>query len=121
VLFVSPMKAVIFAIFILVLQQFDGNILGPKILGDSIGIQSFWIIFAVLVFGNLLGLVGMLVGVPLFAVVYNLIRSFLRMRLSRKGYPENTTFYLDGEPLSAKTDSILILDDSVEEKELEDE
>ncbi|MCD7928642.1 MAG: AI-2E family transporter, partial [Clostridiales bacterium] len=61
-----------FVIFILALQQFDGNILGPKILGDSTGLSSFWVLFAILLFGGLFGFVGMIVGVPIFAVICSL-------------------------------------------------
>ena len=80
----SPSKGLIFIVFILVLQQFDGNILGPKILGDSIGLSPFWIIFAILLGGGLFGVVGMLFGVPVFAVLYFLIKSFIDYRLSKK-------------------------------------
>ncbi|MCD7744661.1 MAG: AI-2E family transporter [Lachnospiraceae bacterium] len=74
ILMVSPVKAVIFLIFILILQQFDGNILGPRILGNVTGLSSFWVLFAILTFGGLFGFVGMIVGVPVFAVVYDIIR-----------------------------------------------
>ncbi len=74
ILMVSPAKAVIFLIFILILQQFDGNILGPRILGNVTGLSSFWVLFAILTFGGLFGFVGMIVGVPVFAVVYDIIR-----------------------------------------------
>ncbi|MCD8147806.1 MAG: AI-2E family transporter [Clostridiales bacterium] len=72
VLLNSPIKCVTFVIFILALQQFDGNILGPKILGDSTGLSSFWVLFAILLFGGLFGFVGMIVGVPIFAVICSL-------------------------------------------------
>ena len=85
IMLASPSKGLIFIVFILVLQQFDGNILGPKILGDSIGLSPFWIIVAILLGGGLFGVVGMLFGVPVFAVFYFLIKSFIDYRLSRKG------------------------------------
>ena len=69
----SPIKCVYFAIFILVLQQFDGNILGPKILGDSTGLASFWVLFSILLFGGLFGFAGMVLGVPVFAMIYDLV------------------------------------------------
>ncbi|MGL5479087.1 MAG: AI-2E family transporter, partial [Clostridium sp.] len=69
VLFVSPQKALLLVVIIFIIQQLDGNIIGPKILGDSIGISAFWILFSILVTGKLLGLVGMIIGVPLFAVI----------------------------------------------------
>ena len=85
IMLASPSKGLIFIVFILVLQQFDGNILGPKILGDSIGLSPFWIIFAILLGGGLFGIVGMLFGVPVFAVFYFLVKSFIDYRLSKKG------------------------------------
>lgn len=83
-LMVSPLKMVYLLIFIFALQQFDGNILGPKILGNTTGLSSFWVLFSITFFGGLWGIVGMIVGVPLFAVIYDLvgkcIRYFLRLR-----------------------------------------
>ena len=70
-------KALIFLIFIIILQQVDGNVIGPKILGDKLGLSSFWILFSILFFGALWGLVGMLIGAPVFAVVYDLIRRYV--------------------------------------------
>ena len=78
------MQALWFMIFILILQQFDGNILGPKILGNSIGISAFWVIFAILVGGGLFGVPGMLFGVPAFALIYAFIRSYINHRLDDK-------------------------------------
>lgn len=95
VLMVDPVQCLYFVIFIFILQQFDGNILGPKILGDSIGVSAFWIIFSVTVFGGLLGVLGMVIGVPVFAVIYNLINRYVRRRLKRKGYPVETDNYKD--------------------------
>ena len=73
VLLVSPMKCLYFLIFILLLQQFDGNILGPKILGDSTGLPSFWVLFSILLFGGRFGFVGVIIGVPTGAVICDLI------------------------------------------------
>ena len=83
ILIISPIQCVYFVIFILVLQQFDGNILGPKILGDSTGLSSFWVLFAILLFGGLWGFVGMIVGVPLFAVIYDVIKKLVIHGLKR--------------------------------------
>lgn len=93
ILMVDPLECVYFVIFILVLQQFDGNILGPKILGNTIGISAFWIIFSVTVFGGLFGVLGMVIGVPAFAVIYNLFNRYVRKRLKGKGYPVDTEYY----------------------------
>ena len=91
----SPIKCVYFVIFILLLQQFDGNILGPKILGDSTGLSSFWVLFSILLFGGLFGFVGMIIGVPLFAVIYSLINDLIRYGLKKRGLSQNTDDYRD--------------------------
>ncbi len=85
VLIVDPVMTIWFVIFIFILQQFDGNILGPKILGDSTGLSSFWVLFSILFFGGLWGFVGMIVGVPLFAVLYDIVRQLILHGLSRNG------------------------------------
>lgn len=82
---VDPLTALWFGIFILVLQQLDGNIIGPYILGDTLGLSALWILFSVVTFGSLWGLTGMLIGVPLFAVVYDLFGEFVFKRLRKKG------------------------------------
>jgi len=84
ILLESPMQCLYFCIFILLLQQFDGNILGPKILGDSTGVSSFWVLFSILLFGGLFGFVGMIIGVPTFAVIYKLITELVSYLLNRK-------------------------------------
>jgi predicted PurR-regulated permease PerM len=93
VLMVSPLKCLYFVIFILILQQFDGNILGPKILGDSTGLSSFWVMFAILIAGGLFGFVGMIIGVPLFAVLYSLITTLVNRSLADKDLPVKTSDY----------------------------
>ena len=90
-----PLNAVYLALFILALQQFDGNILGPKILGEYTGLSSFWVIFAITIFGGLWGVVGMIVGVPLFAVVYAGIKTFIYAKLQKKNMPEETERYIN--------------------------
>ncbi len=90
---IDPMKALYFAIFVLALQQFDGNILGPRILGESTGLSGFWVMFALLVAGGLWGIVGMLVGVPLFAVLYTLCARRIRSRLEDRSLPGDTDAY----------------------------
>lgn len=88
-----PLNCVYFALFILALQQFDGNILGPKILGNSTGLTGFWVIFAITFFGGLLGVFGMIVGVPIFAVIYAALRSFVNTKLEKKQLPRETNQY----------------------------
>ena len=81
ILIEDPMKAVWFALFVLFLQQLDGNVIGPKILGDHTGVSSFWVLFSILLFGGLWGLVGMIIAVPLFAVLYDLAKRVIRLGL----------------------------------------
>ena len=94
IMFVSPVKALWFLLIILIIQQLDGNVIGPKILGDSIGISAFWILFALLVAGKILGLVGMIIGVPLFAIIYSIIKDITESKLRKKGLPTETSDYM---------------------------
>ncbi len=91
----SPLHGLYFIIFILVLQQVDGNIIGPKILGDSTGLTSFWVVFAILIGGGLFGVLGMIMGVPVFAVIYYIIRNIINYVLERKKLPKETSQYTD--------------------------
>lgn len=93
ILFVSPTKALWFVIIIIIIQQIDGNIIGPKILGDSIGISAFWILFSLLVAAKFMGFVGMVIGVPLFAIFYSIIKEIVELKLNKKGLPINTEEY----------------------------
>lgn len=93
ILLESPIKSLYFVIFVLLLQQFDGNILGPKILGDTTGITPFWVLFSILLFGGLWGIVGMIIGVPLFVVIYNLIKELTNNELKKKGLPTEAYEY----------------------------
>lgn len=83
-LLVDPMQSLYFMIFVFVLQQFDGNFLGPLILGDKLGIPTFWILFSVTVGGALFGIVGMFIGVPAFAAIYFLLKELVNFRLEEK-------------------------------------
>lgn len=94
VLMVDPKQALYFVILILIIQQFDGNILGPKILGDSTGLSGFWVIFAITIFGGLFGVPGMIVGVPIFAVFYAGVKSLVNRQLSKKGLPTQIQPYM---------------------------
>ena len=82
-----------FLIFILILQQVDGNIIGPKILGDKTGVGSFWVLFSILLFGGLFGFVGMIVAVPLWAVITRITDEFVTARLIKKDYPITSEEY----------------------------
>ena len=84
ILIEDPVKALWFVLFVVVLQQLDGNIIGPAILGDRTGLSSFWVLFTIILFGGLWGIVGMIIAVPLFAVIYNTIKRLVRRGLFKK-------------------------------------
>lgn len=84
----SPIKAVWFIVFVIALQQADGNVIGPKILGNSTGLSSFWVLFSILIFGGLWGFVGMIIGVPLFAVIYDITKKLVFYGLRKNGCDE---------------------------------
>lgn len=93
ILLVSPIQCLYFLVFIFLLQQFDGNILGPKILGDTTGLSSFWVLFSILLFGGLLGFAGMIIGVPTFAVIYRLVSERVTALLKKKDLNTETAAY----------------------------
>ncbi len=93
ILLSDPKMGVYFIIFILILQQLDGNIIGPKILGNSTGLSAFWVVFSILLGGGLFGFVGMILGVPTFAVIYYIIRMLINHRLEEKALPVETACY----------------------------
>lgn len=88
-----PLNCVYFVIFILILQQVDGNLIGPKILGDSTGLSGFWVIFAITLFGGLFKVLGMIVGVPIFAIIYAAVRSHVNSALIKKNMPIKGDIY----------------------------
>lgn len=94
ILLADPMKCLIFVIFIIILQQVDGNILGPMILGDSTGLSAFWVTFSILLFGKLMGLAGMIIGVPMFATFYYVVKKITESALRRRSLPTDTAEYV---------------------------
>lgn len=90
-----PMNCVYFVIFIFLLQQFDGNVLGPKILGDSTGLSGLWVITSITLFGGLFGIFGMIIGVPIFAVLYSAIKRIVNYNLNKRKLPTETSLYLN--------------------------
>ncbi|MCD8332007.1 MAG: AI-2E family transporter [Oscillospiraceae bacterium] len=90
ILMTSPVKSMVFLVFILILQQFDGNFLGPKILGNTTGLSSFWVLFAILLCGGLFGFIGMLIGVPVFAVIYDIVCKLVNRGLERRRAQEQS-------------------------------
>ncbi|MDD3346159.1 AI-2E family transporter [Oscillibacter sp.] len=98
ILLVSPIKALYFVLFILALQQLDGNVIGPKILGGKTGLSSLWVIIAILVGGGFFGLPGMFFGVPVCACLYSAVTFFLEVRLRKKHLPLDIEAYRAGMP-----------------------
>ena len=95
ILLVNPLKALYFALFVLALQQLDGNVIGPKILGDSTGISSFWVIVAILVGGGFFGVLGMFLGVPVFAALQSLTQYLVDRRLAKRDMPLEAAAYVE--------------------------
>lgn len=103
----EPMQGIYFLIFVIILQQVDGNIIGPKILGDSTGLSSFWVVVAIVVGGGLFGLPGMLVGVPTMAMIYYLCGRFTKTLLRKKHLPEDTGEYIDLDSINASDHTLI--------------
>lgn len=114
ILLADPVKCLYFLIFILILQQFDGNILGPKILGDSTGLPSFWVLFSILLFGGLLGFVGMIIAVPAFAVIYRSIAVYINGALEKKQLSPETGAYMDLDYIDEEEGRYVELDQKTE-------
>ncbi|MBR3040733.1 MAG: AI-2E family transporter [Lachnospiraceae bacterium] len=104
---INPMKALYFLLFIIALQQFDGNILGPKILGDSTGVSGFWVIISITFFGGLWGVPGMILGVPIFAVLYAIAKHFVERRLRIRKLPSDTNRYYNLERINEETGALI--------------
>ena len=90
----NPMKALYFVIMILILQQFDGNVLKPKLFGDSTGLPAFWVVVSIIVGGGFFGVMGMYLGTPVFAVIYNNLKRMIARKLNDKGLPSETARYV---------------------------
>lgn len=93
ILLVDPRQGIYFIIFIIILQQLDGNVIGPKILGNSTGLSAFWVMFAILLGGGLFGFVGMIIGVPTFAVIYYIAQMIINQKLEKKNLPTHSAYY----------------------------
>ena len=93
----SPVQSIIWIVFIFALQQLDGNVIGPLVLGESIGMSSFWVIVAITIFGSFFGILGMFVGVPIFAVIFWAVSQFIDSRLAKKNLSTDADDYLSPE------------------------
>ncbi len=116
VLIQSPIHALYLSIFILVLQQVDGNIIGPKILGDTTGLSSFWVLFSILVAGGIFGFFGMLLGVPVFAVIYYITEQVINARIKKKQLSVDTKDYVNLISIDENTKEMKYADVEAEEE-----
>ena len=116
ILLVSPLKCLYFIIFIILLQQLDGNVIGPKILGDSTGISSFWVIVAILVGGGFFGVLGMFFGVPVFACLRMLVKWLMDRRLARRGMPTEASAYVERKEALRQSRAAARADEGAEDK-----
>ena len=107
ILLVNPAKCLIFVIFIIILQQVDGNLIGPKILGNSTGISGFWVMFSIILGAGLFKFWGMLLGVPVFVVIYTLVNNIVKRKLERSDLPVETEEYLDIDRIDPITREVL--------------
>lgn len=98
----NPIKCLYFIIFIILLQVFDGNVIGPRILGDSTGISAFWVMTAIILGGGLFGILGMLLGVPVFAVLYYIFKTLINHLLVKKNLPIEASAYSSSKPIIKK-------------------
>ena len=100
---VDPVQCIYFTIMVVIIQNIEGNILAPKIIGDSTGLSSFWVIFGMLLGQGLFGFVGLIIGIPLFAVIYNFIKERVVHRLDKKALPSDSNDYRDIHHIDAET------------------
>lgn len=112
----DPLTFLVFMIFVFILQQIDGNIIGPLILGDSTGISGVWVLFAILVGGDLFGIPGMILGVPVFACIYALISVIIRDRLRKKNLSTTTEDYILLDEIDSETGEMIYHNNSKRRK-----
>ena len=115
ILMVAPSKCLVFVLFIIVLQQIDGNIIGPHILGNSIGITGFWVMFAIILGGGLFGFWGLLLGVPVFVVIYTAVTSLVVDKLQKNDLPTELEVYKGLEYIDPSTSQIVMKSGSSQE------
>lgn len=115
ILLVSPVQALYFIILVAILQQVDGNIIGPAILGESTGLSAFWVLFSILFFGGFWGIVGMLVGCPLFAVIYTIAKDFINYCLEKRKLSTDTQTYVNLKTIEDGRDGYKYIEYTVSE------
>ena len=109
ILLSSPLEALYFTILCIILQQIEGNILEPKIVGNSTGISGFWVLFAIILFEGLFGIVGMIFGVPIFAIVYHFVTLYINRHLKEKNMPVDDEEYMDLKYIDESTKKVVKL------------
>ena len=92
-----------FVIFVFILQQLDGNVIGPKILGTSIGINGFWVLFSIVIFGGIFGFWGMLLGVPAFVIIYTALEMVVNRKLKKRDLPIDAESYMNLDYIDPET------------------
>lgn len=107
ILLVNPWQALYFLIFVFILQQVDGNIIGPLILGDKTGLSTFWVLCAILVFGGIFGIPGMILGVPAFGVIYYIVQEIMEIVLKKRKLPYEQREYHDLNSVDAETNKMV--------------
>ena len=116
VLVVDPPKGVLFGIFIIILQQIDGNIIGAKILGNTTGMSEFWVTFSLLLFGGMFGFVGMMIGVPLFSVIYYLATVLVNEKAEKRGLKTADEFYYTVDRYVMAAGEVVMMDENAVKK-----
>lgn len=119
ILIIEPIQALYFVFFILFLQQLDGNVIGPKILGDSTGLSGFWVIFSITLFGGLYGVGGMIIGVPFCAIVYAGVRLLVNNRLAKKSMRTDTAQYVTLEKVDESDGDFIQKEETIEIKKFD--
>ena len=121
ILLEDPLYCLYFIIVVIVVQQLDGNVIGPKVLGESTGLSSFWIIFALLVGQGIFGFIGLIVGIPLFAVIYSILRARVGMKLENKGLPSDSNVYRKVAYVDEDTGELISLYEMNRDKQVKEE
>lgn len=117
ILLVDPVKCLIFIGLVLILHVVDNNIIAPKILGNSIGINGFWVIFAIILFGGLFGFWGMILGVPVFVIIYTAMGNLINRGLEKKNFPSNSDAYMQLAYIDPETGKSVLRSEESEEDE----
>ncbi len=118
ILMVNPVKGLIYGIFIIVLQQIDGNIIGAKILGNTTGVSEFWVTFSLLLFGGMFGFIGMMIGVPLFSVIYYLIKTLIDEKAEKRSFSTDDSFYYDVDRYDEEDERFIMKNDDAPKRRI---